>query len=351
MQVLIIDDAQYILALFGKLVSDLGADPVTFLAPEDAVKWCLDNDPDLVIVDYEMPGMNGIEFITRFRQMPGKTPIPVVMVTANLDKEVRYKALNQGATDFLNKPIDQTEFNVRIRNMLTQGSMYKTIGELTTQLATRAEHTSSKLHRTERELVTRLSRAAEFRDSETGAHVNRMTHYALHIAENLGLERDQQELLFEAAPMHDIGKIAIPDNILLKPGRFTPEEFQVMKTHSQLGHDILHGSESEVICAGAEIALTHHEKFNGEGYPRGLKGKDIPLFGRIVAVADVFDALTSDRVYKKGWLIDDAVTMIREESGRHFDPDCVQAFFKRWERVLEIKEQFGDEPLAISRVA
>jgi putative two-component system response regulator len=188
-----------------------------------------------------------------------------------------------------------------------------------------------------------MSRAAEFRDPETGAHIQRMAHYSHLIAASLGLPAEDQALILQAAPMHDVGKIGIPDYILLKPGKLTPEEFEVMKTHSRLGFELLSGSESVVLQAAASIAIGHHEKYDGSGYPYGVAGEAIPLFGRIVAVADVFDALTSERPYKKAWTFDQAVSFLREGAGRHFDAACVEAFLVRMDDVLAIHARFQDE--------
>jgi putative two-component system response regulator len=210
-------------------------------------------------------------------------------------------------------------------------------------LAEEVRKATSEVRQRERETVIRLSKAAEFRDPETGAHILRMAHYSELIARGLGLSVEDQELLLEAAPMHDIGKVGIPDNILLKPGRLDPEEFEIMKRHAILGYEILKDSSSRVLQAGAEIARAHHEKFDGSGYPNGTKGKDIPIFSRIVAVADVFDALTSERPYKKAWTLEQAVDHMKANSGSHFDPECVVIFFDQWEAVLDIRQRFKDE--------
>jgi putative two-component system response regulator len=187
-----------------------------------------------------------------------------------------------------------------------------------------------------------LGRAAEFRDPETGAHIQRMANYSRLIAERLGLSHEMRDTVLQAAPMHDIGKLGVPDDILLKPGKLTPKEFDVMKRHPLHGYEMLRHSDVPVIQAGATIAHTHHEKWDGSGYPHGLAGTAIPLLGRIVAVADVFDALTSVRPYKPAWEVDRAASLIREEAGKHFDPTCVQAFFAAWPQVLEIRETYRD---------
>ena len=210
-------------------------------------------------------------------------------------------------------------------------------------LAEEVSKATAAILQRERETVLRLSKAAEYRDPETGAHILRMAHYSELIARGLGLPLADQQLLLEAAPMHDIGKVGITDAILLKPGRLTPEEFEIMKGHAQIGHDILKDSASQVLKTGAEIALGHHEKFDGSGYPQGLAGEQIPIFSRIVAVADVFDALTSERPYKPAWTLERAAEHLRSQAGAHFDPACVQVFFEQWEQVLAIRERFKDE--------
>ncbi|MBY0438482.1 MAG: HD domain-containing protein, partial [Burkholderiales bacterium] len=195
----------------------------------------------------------------------------------------------------------------------------------------------------ELETIVRLARAAEFRDPETGAHIQRMAHCSRLIARRIGLSEATQEILLRAAPLHDVGKLGTPDRILLKPGKLTPDEWEVMKQHASIGYEILRESASPVIQAGAEIAWSHHEKFDGSGYPRGLCGEDIPLFGRIVAIADVFDALTSARPYKRPWSVDEAVSFMRAQSGLHFDPALLEAFLDIQPEVVEVMSRFRDE--------
>jgi putative two-component system response regulator len=309
---------------------------VPFLNPAEAIEWCRTAEPDLVVVDYMMPDMDGIEFTRQFRSLAGCEEVPVLMVTANHETGVRHEALNNGVTDFLNKPVDNDEFLARAKNMLALRKSHKHLQD-EIRLATAA------IVAREQETIFCLSRAAEYRDPETGSHIHRMAHYSRHIARMMGLPIDQQELLLEAAPMHDIGKVGTPDLILLKPGKLTPEEFSIMKQHAVIGYEVLNASQSPLLKVAAEIAHTHHEKFDGSGYPRGLAGDEIPLFGRIVAVADVFDALTSERPYKKAWDIDKAQQLLREGAGTHFDPACVEAFFNEWAAVMEIKNKFTDE--------
>lgn len=342
--VLIIDDSDINLTLIKALVLKLGeCNPVLFENPLKALDWCRENVPDLVIVDYMMPDMDGLRFISAFRALHGRDEVPILMVTANDQKDVRYEALLGGANDFLTKPIDRVEFGARARNMLSLRTGQKFLADRAQHLAALVDEQTREIRDREKELIFRMSRAAEFRDPETGAHIQRMAYYSQAIAKGLDLDESVQKLILEAAPMHDVGKIGIPDYILLKPGKLTPEEFEVMKGHARLGHELLNNSGSEILRAGAQIAISHHEKYDGSGYPRGLKGNDIPLFGRIVAVADVFDALTSERPYKKAWPLEDAVHFLEEGRGKHFDPLCVEAFLATWDIVLDIRQRFQDE--------
>ena len=343
-RIAIIDDSDINLTLFKHLVNKLeGCEPLLFSDSLQGLAWCIDNLPDLVIVDYMMPELDGLGFIQRFRAAPGREDIPVLMVTANDDKKIRYEALRCGATDFLTKPVDTVEFRARTSNMLALRASQRRMANRNEELAEEVRKATEEIRQREQELLFRMSRAAEFRDPETGAHIQRMAHYSALIAGRLGLGAATEELLLQAAPMHDVGKIGIPDYILLKPGKLTHEEFELMKNHASLGFELLQGSSSRILQTGAEIALTHHEKFDGSGYPAGLSGEAIPLFGRIVAVADVFDALTSERPYKRAWEMDRAVAFLREGCGTHFDPRCVEAFLAGWDDVVRVRGQFVDE--------
>ena len=337
MKVLIVDDTPLNLALMQTLIGKLAdCEPVTFSDPREAIEWCKNNQLDLLIVDYMMPIIDGIEFIKRFKSDAAHEDVPILMVTADHEKQTRYDALQGGATDFLNKPIDRHEFLPRVRNMLALRRAHLATRERARVLADEVAHATREILAREREMVTRLARAAEFRDPETGAHIQRMSHYSELIARKLGVDKEYQQAILLAAPMHDVGKLGIPDSILLKPGRLTAEEFE----H---GFDILNESSSPVIQLAASIALSHHERFDGAGYPRALRGEAIPLEGRIVAVADVFDALTSSRPYKKAWSLEDARAHLESGSGSHFDPACIDAFLGVWPQVLAIRDRFGED--------
>nr|WP_295786768.1 HD domain-containing phosphohydrolase [Rhodoferax sp.] len=343
-QVLIIDDTEINLILFAALVKKLDdCVPHTFVQARDALVWLADNDPDLIIVDYMMPDIDGLEFLRLLREVPGRATVPVVMITANDQKQLRYRALDLGANEFLTKPVDKVEFLARTRNMLLVSDARRQLTDRAAWLADEVRKATAEIVARERETVFRLCKAAEYRDPETGAHILRMAHYSHLIARGLGLPVNDQDLLLEAAPMHDIGKVGIADKILLKPGRLDPDEFEIMKHHAIYGYELLKGSSSRVLQAGAEIARGHHEKYDGSGYPAGMRGTDIPLFSRIVAVADVFDALTSERPYKKAWTLEAAVDFLVKGSGSHFDPQCVQTFLDAWDDVMKIRERYQEE--------
>jgi putative two-component system response regulator len=281
-----------------------------------------------------MPEIDGLEFIGKLRGMPGSEDIPIVIVTAA--GSVRYAALDAGATDFLTKPIDPVEAKSRIRNMLRLRDSQNRLRDQVTWLAREVKKATGALAAREEEIIFRLSRAAEYRDNDTGDHIVRVAKYCRLIGEALSLDEKCCRDLYLAAPMHDVGKIAVGDAILLKPGMLSSEERLVMQRHTLRGYEILSNSESELINLAADIARCHHERWDGTGYPRGLRGDEIPLFARITAVADVFDALTTARPYKAAWTPVKARASICEGAGRHFDPACVEAFLERWDNVLVI---------------
>jgi putative two-component system response regulator len=344
MRVCIIDDNDMNLQLLEQIVLKTGdnLEIETFLDPAEALDRCAESMPDLVLVDYMMPGIDGHEVLRRLRAQPDAQDVPIVMVTAASERAIRQKALELGATAFIAKPIEPNEVKARLTNLLALRRSHLHLLDRNSWLADEVHLATKTIHDREEELIVRLSKAAEFRDPETGAHIIRMARYSKLIAIRLGLDAEACELIGRAAPMHDVGKLGIPDSILLKPGRLDAEEMEVMRGHSRIGHTILAGSESKLIRLGAEIALTHHEKFDGQGYPAGLAGEAIPLPGRIVAVADVFDALTSVRPYKAAWEMDKACAYIGEGRGQHFDPQCVDAFMASWDEVVRIHEQYAD---------
>ena len=347
MAILIIDDDSTNLLFLSKLAAALSAGPVVCMAdPVEALDWCRHNSVALVLVDYRMPALSGTEFITLFRVLPGKRDIPIVMITTENERAVRQQALEAGATDFLAKPLDTVEFRLRVRNLLALSRAQFLLADRSLQLQHEVNLATAEIAARERELVLRLSRAAEYRDPETGAHIQRMARYSALIARGLGLDEKFETMLLAAAPMHDIGKIATPDAILLKPGRLDPHEMAIMRRHAEQGATILAGSASPLIQLAEEIAAAHHEKYDGSGYPRGLRGEAIPLSARIVAVADVFDALTSERPYKRAWTLENARTFLEQNVGIHFCPRCLAAFLADWNAVLAIRASAPEPELS-----
>jgi putative two-component system response regulator len=342
--ILVVDDNATNLTLFRHLLRKLdGAEVECFADSVAALGWCADHEPDLILLDYMMPVMDGLEFIRRLQLIPGRVDVPVVMVTADTESDVRHQALELGAQDFLTKQVDKIELMARVKNLLALRKSRRQLANRAAWLAEEVKKATAEIVAREKEAILRLSRAAEHRDPETGMHLLRMSNYTRLIAERLRLPLAEQDLLLQAAPMHDVGKVGTPDHILLKPGRLTPEEFEIMKQHATIGYEILCDSVSPLLQCAATLALTHHEKFDGSGYPQGLAGESIPLHGRIVAVADVFDALTSERPYKKAWALDDAVDFLKSNAGSHFDPACVDAFLAAWPQALEIRARYHEE--------
>ncbi len=342
--ILIIDDQSTSRKILEQLVSTLSGHVTakSFADPVEALSWTSENQPDLVLTDYKMPNMDGIEFTRRFRET--HPDIPLVVVTALEEREIRYQALEAGATDFLTKPVDHVECRARCRNLLLLSHHQRLVKDRARLLELKVNEATQEIRIREHETLLRLAKAGEYRDEETGNHVLRMAKFARLMAERIGLPENDCHVIEIAAPMHDIGKIGVPDGILLKPGKLDANELLVMRTHTQIGYEILKDSPSKYLQMGAVIALGHHEKYDGTGYPKRLRGYEIPLEARIVAVADVFDALTSVRPYKKAWSIQEARDYLNAERGKHFDPDCIDAFNAQFEKILWARSRFLDLP-------
>ena len=343
-KVLIVDDESTGRTILTKIVQQIedGISVDAFDNPIEALSWLDSNHPDLIITDYRMPDINGVDLIRKIREMPTCQDIPIMMITVVSEKSVRYDALEAGATAFLTRPIDQIECRTSCHNLLKLHEQQSIIQDRADWLARQVEVATQQIAARERETLLRLAKAGEYRDKTTGFHVVRMAKYARQIAEALGLSEKECEEIEYAAPMHDIGKIGIEDSILLKPGKFDQTEWSVMQTHTTIGHAILSDSQSRYIQTGSIIALNHHERFDGTGYPSGLAGKNIPLVARIVAVADVYDALVSTRPYKQAWSVDDAQDYLEKHAGTQFDPLCVEAFFERIDNVHSIQSDLSD---------
>lgn len=314
----------------------------------------LNLDIDMVFLDVMMPGMDGFEVIRRIRNTPPHSDLPVVMVTALTGKEDRIKAIEAGANDFISKPIDKTELTVRTVSLLKMKEHQDTIKQNQKELEEKVEKRTADLraalsekieaHRSiyqaHLDTINRLVIAAEYKDEDTADHIKRMSSYSALLAKALRLTPHEIEVVYYASSMHDVGKIGIPDNILLKPGKHNPEEWEIMKQHTTIGGYILDNSPSELLQSGEIIALSHHEKWDGSGYPEGQAGENIPLPGRICAVADVYDALTSKRPYKEAFSNEKSLEIMREGSGKHFDPTLIDLFFKNLDEIFAIQKKF-----------
>ncbi len=316
------------------------------LRPEYKVKVSLNGEkalgiaksapaPDLILLDIMMPGIDGYEVCRRLKADLTTRKIPVIFVTAK--GEVRDEALGfeVGGVDYITKPVSPPIVQARVRTHLALYDQARALAGL-------VRKRTDALNDTRLQVIRRLGRAAEFKDNETGLHVIRMSHYSRLLGLAAGLDEEQAEVLFSAAPMHDIGKIGIPDRILQKPGKLDADEWEIMKQHAEIGARIIGNHDSILLETARVIALTHHEKWNGRGYPEGLKGENIPLVGRIVAIADVFDALTSVRPYKRAWSVDESTNLLESESGEHFDPALVPKFLEVLPKVLEMKERYAE---------
>jgi len=329
-KILIIDDEPANLLLLSRILTKAGYRAVeTINDSREALPAFACNQPDLVIVDLHMPHRDGFEIIAGLRQhTPAGVFLPIIMLTADTNPEVELKALKLGANDFLNKPFQPVQIALRVRNLLHTRQLHRSLQEHNQQLERRVRERTIELDTARLDILERLARAAEYRDFSTGRHAQRVGEISALLARKLGLPEPQVELVQRAAPLHDVGKIGIPDEILLKPGSLTPEEFEVMKTHIAIGVKLLAHGHSQLIQVAELIALTHHERWDGSGYPRGLSGDAIPIFGQIVAVADVFDTLIHERPYKRAWPVEKAVAEINLMSGRWFNPKVVVAFLQ-----------------------
>jgi response regulator RpfG family c-di-GMP phosphodiesterase len=338
LQVVIVDDNPVNLLLLKKLVLGLGTgDPVCFEDPQEALEHCLESPPAVVVTDYMMPGMDGLELMEKFNQVPELKNTLVLMVTAVEDKDLLKDALKVGVTDFLTKPVDGVEFRLRLRTLLRLATALKADGTNATKLTIEHSQTMAKLKAQEADLISCLSRIANFRTGRGEVRSERVARYVQRISQEVGVPAEECNVMYQAAMLYDIGQIGVPDSILDKSDRLTAEEFQVVQTHSEIGHQILQSSSSPLLQEAARMARSHHEAFDGAGYPDKLIGSAIPLCARIVAVADVYDALISQRPHREAWPLDKAVNHIRENSGTRFDPEIVSAFERSLVDLLSIK--------------
>ena len=343
MDIVIVDDQPSARTMLRHIVQDIGPqlDVHDFGEPYVALEWCNENRPDLLLLDYRMPGMDGLELAKAFRRPLRNRDVPIMLVTVVGDEPVRQAALDAGVIDFLVKPIRPRELRARCRNLLLLRQQSESVKQRALSLEQRLLASMHEVEERERETLSRLARAIEFRDAGTSAYLERMAHVAGLVAEAIGLPEEQARTIELAAPLHDIGKIAIPDSVLMKPGPLDDAERKRMQKHPQIGYQLLQDSQNRFIQVGAKIALHHHERYDGSGYPLGLAGEDIPIEARVVTVADVFDALISRRPYKEAWSIESALEYIEGQSGKMLDPICVRGLLDNLPRLHEICARYS----------
>jgi putative two-component system response regulator len=340
-RILIISDSK-ISSSVGDILCLQGYEVISLHTSEVVLTQTNQNSPDVIIINVTSTNTAGLELIKSLKGQENIKSVPIITITSRDQKTYRKKALATGADDFLISPVDETELHARVINLLKVSAYNRRISNFEKNIKTEVERRTQELIQAFEKVkiasldtVYRLSRAAEYRDDDVGAHIERMSHYASAIARAMKLNDDFIENILWAAPMHDVGKIGIPDNILRKPGKLDDNEWLIMKGHTTIGSEILKDSSTDFIKLAEEIALSHHEKWNGKGYPRGLEGTDIPLAGRIVAIADVFDALTSARPYKKPFTLEEALSIIKKDTGSHFDPDVTRAFLSIEDEIVK----------------
>jgi len=335
-RIMIVDDEPANVLLLEQLLDEWGyCNVVATTDSYQALQLYLDNQPHIVLLDLMMPGLDGFAVM---RQLHGvassNTRMAIIVLTADISMVTKRKALEAGAHDFLTKPFDAIELSLRLSKHLEINFLHDRLRHHNQELEMRVEERTEQLARSEHETAVCLGIAGEYRDDDTGRHTQRVGATAAILAQHCGLDAGTIELLVQAAPLHDVGKIGIPDSILLKPDRLTTEEFQAMKTHCEIGQGILSRHSTPLLQLASRIAISHHERWNGSGYPFGLVGEAIPIEGRIVALVDVFDALTHERPYKVAWSIESAIAEIQNQAGQQFDPALVQIFLQHLNSIL-----------------
>lgn len=343
-RILIIDDEKANLTLIEKILELDGYHHyVSTSNSTEALALYKKHQPHLMLLDLNMPGLDGFDIMDQLADLESDENFPSILVlTAQTGRDTRIRALNNGAKDYVHKPFDRVELLSRIRNQLEVKRLYETIQNQKNLLEEKVAERTKELQKTRLEVIHRLGLAAEYRDNETGLHIIRMSKVSAELARTVGLPESECELILNASPMHDIGKLGIPDSVLLKPGKLDADEWKIMQSHTLIGAEILSGGDTDLLKLARLIAISHHEKWDGTGYPKGLKGNEIPLAGRIVALADVFDALTSERSYKKAWSVEAAVEYIKEHSNTQFDPELVEAFISILPKIQEISECYRE---------
>ena len=363
--VMIIDDESINIEIVKAYLEEEGFENlIATTRASHAIDMLREHRPDIVLLDIKMPEISGLELLRRMRRDQEMMMIPAIVLTAANDPEVKLQALRLGASDFLAKPVDPSELTLRLENVLAVKAYQDHLAEYSEKLERQVKIRTEELVRSRQEAIHCLARAGEFRDDDTGHHVTRVGRYSALIADELGFPQAAVDLIEQAAQLHDVGKIGIPDSILHKPGKLDPQEFDIiqehcnigrriinplsheesirLKTHTSVGLQIMGSTNSPVLRLAAVIAATHHEKWDGTGYPKGLAGNAIPIEGRIVAVADVFDALSSARPYKQAFPMERCLKILVDGRGKHFDPRVLDAFLRRTEEAIQIREEYVD---------
>ncbi|CAG1770468.1 putative cyclic di-GMP phosphodiesterase [uncultured bacterium] len=337
--ILIVDDTFANLQLLANMLKGEGYKVRPASSGAMALQAVAKKHPDLILLDIKMPEMDGYEVCTALKSNPETKGIPVLFISALSDVPDKIKAFNVGGLDYINKPFQFDEVKARVSTHLKLKAYQDRMEEQIAEGIKEINALNQEIITTQSELIFTLGEICETRSHETGLHVKRVAEYSCLLAELYGCK--DAELIRQASPMHDIGKVAIPDHILNKPGALTPEEWEVMKTHSQLGYEMLSVSQRPLLQMAATIAHEHHEKWDGSGYPRGLKGEEIHIAGRVSAIADVFDALGSERCYKQCWVLDKILAHFEQQKGKHFDPTLVELFFKHLDQFMVIREKYS----------
>ncbi len=340
-KILVVDDEPVICKMVGRILESENYPYGTAADADKALESLKQDDYGLMICDINMPGKSGIDLLRIVHEK--YRDLAVVMATAVDDQGIAVQTLRMGAFGYVIKPFEINELIINIANALRRRELEIENRRHREELESLVVERTEELHASWEETILRLASVAEFRDNQTARHTVRMGEYCCFLARKAGLPEEKCQMIRVAAPLHDVGKVGLPDSILFKPGKLSEEEFEQVKGHSVIGNLILGESKSETLNLGALIALTHHEKYNGTGYPAGLKGRDIPLVGRIAAICDVFDALTFERVYKSALPVDIALAILKEERGEHFDPELLDLFVSNIDEIVAIKEQFADE--------
>ena len=342
-KILIADDKKLHYLYLQKILHDAGYMNVDCLADSLAIQGYIEtNGPDLLILNLLMPHLDGFQVMKQLHAYREKYYLPIIALSEEQGSDHRLRALQSGATDFLNTPYETPEILFRIRNMIEMRLLHIAVRDQNKILEEKVSERTRELKESQKEIIRRLAQAAEFRDNETGEHIVRISKYCARMGRAMGMDEEECELFATASPLHDIGKIGIPDVILLKPGRLSVEEFEVMKTHALIGAQLLAGGNAPVMKMARVIAMTHHEHWDGTGYPKGLKGDEIPLIGQICSLCDVFDALISKRVYKEAWTLQEAIKIIIDEKGKQFKPELVDKFEQLLPEFIEIAKSNQD---------